>query len=104
MKIRRLFIPVTLGLGLIVVLLLGAGWQTGAAAVEQASEPHQPHATTYYVSLDGACGGQTPCYTTVQAAVDALDDPGDEIWVATGVYTGVNGYGGLSQMVYTERT
>jgi uncharacterized repeat protein (TIGR01451 family) len=57
-----------------------------------------------------------PCYATVQAAVDAADDPGDVIKVATGVYTGVSarpapaGYveapaGGLvTQVVYITKT
>ncbi len=39
-----------------------------------------------YVSADGSCGGNTPCYTTVQAAVDAASS-GDEIRIAAGTYT-----------------
>jgi uncharacterized repeat protein (TIGR01451 family) len=50
------------------------------------------------VCLGGVCD-----FDTVQAAVDAADD-GDEIRVATGVYTGVNGYGGLAQVLYVSRT
>ena len=41
-----------------------------------------------YVAPGGDCGGATPCYSSVQAAVDAAA-PGDEILVAAGVYTGV---------------
>jgi len=43
MKIRRLFIPVTLGLGLIVVLLLGAGWQSATASPVSGEQPAVPN-------------------------------------------------------------
>ena len=42
--------------------------------------------TTLYVSTDGVCQGNSPCYTNVQEALDdAATD--DEIRVATGTYT-----------------
>jgi hypothetical protein len=41
---------------------------------------------TRYVAVAGDCGGAGPCYTSVQAAVDAAQ-PGDEILIASGVYS-----------------
>jgi uncharacterized repeat protein (TIGR01451 family) len=65
-----------------------------------------------YVAPDGDCGGASPCYSNVQAAVDAAVE-GDVIKVATGVYTGVQarpapaGYNGpavVTQVVYISKT
>ena len=42
-------------------------------------------ATTHYVDDDGGCAGQSPCYTTIQAAVNAAAT-GDTIEVLPGVY------------------
>lgn len=45
--------------------------------------------TTHHVAPNAVCGAATPCYATLQAAIDAAQ-PGDEIRVAQGVYTDVN--------------
>ncbi|HDS44946.1 MAG TPA: hypothetical protein ENN68_02420 [Methanomicrobia archaeon] len=39
-----------------------------------------------YVNPDGICDGNTPCYTTIQAAVDNAS-AGETIYVAAGTYT-----------------
>jgi len=57
---------------------------------------------TLYVA--SSCAGvPVPCYTTVQAAVDAAGD-GDIIKVAVGTYTDINNYGGLAQVVYVNKS
>ncbi len=55
-----------------------------------------------YVAPGGSCGGQTPCYSSVQAAVDA-SAVGDDIRVAAGTYTGVNNTGGKPQHLYISK-
>jgi parallel beta-helix repeat protein len=51
----------------------------------------------------GDCTSTAPPCRTVQYAVDVADDD-DVIKVAAGVYTGVNSYGGLAQVVYLSKT
>ncbi len=59
-----------------VAMMLSALW-----LAPQASE-----ATMRYVNPDGICGGMTPCYAGLQAAVDA-SAPGDVIMVQPGLHT-----------------
>jgi hypothetical protein len=99
MKAKRLFGILVLGLGLTLALL--AGLQMAHAG---------PAALTRYVTTGGNDGGGTssctsssfPC-RTVQQAVNAAVD-GDEIRVATGVYTGVQAHDGVTQVVYINKT
>jgi uncharacterized repeat protein (TIGR01451 family) len=100
-----------LGLGAVATVallwLLGVGFP-----VVKAQGPDS--IDTYYVAPGGSCGtGISPCYASVQAAVDATDDPGDVVKVAAGTYTGVQGrpapdwYDGpsvITQAVYISRT
>ncbi|MFC1879669.1 choice-of-anchor Q domain-containing protein [Chloroflexota bacterium] len=58
----------------------------------------------YYVDAGGGCGGATPCYANLQAAVDTADDPDDVIKVAMGIYSDVNNYAGLAQVVYISKS
>ncbi len=56
-----------------------------------------------YVAPGGTCGAANPCYATLQSAIDAAD-VGDDIRIAEGVYTDVNHYAGLAQLVYLSKT
>jgi hypothetical protein len=101
----------TLRLGLSVafglVLLLGLLLAMIAARMPDVARAHGP--TIRYV--DGATGDDSdndcitsaaPC-ATVQHAVDAAA-PGDEIRLATSVYTGVQARAGVTQVVYISET
>ena len=50
---------------------------------------YKPLIATRYVAPGGNCGGATPCYATIQSAVDAASDL-DVIKVAAGAYTDVH--------------
>ncbi len=69
---------------LICALLLTTVGALAWAGISQAA----PSATVRYVAPGGNCGSASPCYPTLQAAVDAAAD-GDEVRVAAGTYTGV---------------
>jgi uncharacterized repeat protein (TIGR01451 family) len=110
----------TINTGMVLILGLGIGLALGLVWLLGSGSP-AAHAqgpdgySTYYVA-PSCTGVPEPCYTTVQDAVDAADDPGDVIKVATGVYTGViarpapAGYEGapasglITQVVYISKT
>jgi hypothetical protein len=84
-------------LGLLVVggLFLALGERSAAQGPDGEA--------VYYVAP--SCGGvPSPCYTEVQSAVDAVDDPGDVVQIAQGTYTDVHARGGYTQAVYVSRT
>jgi len=84
---------------LFVSALLLLGW----LFLCQSPMASSPLVTYRYVAADGDCGAHTPCYTHLQAAVDAAVD-GDELLVAAGIYTGVNDLNGTSQLVYLDKS
>ena len=77
----------------VLVLLAGALMTTPAISA----------ASVRYVAPGGACGAATPCYSSIQAAVNAAA-VGDEIRIAAGTYTGVNSSGGHAQHVYITKS
>jgi len=64
-----------------------------------------------YVAPGAYCGSASPCYSTIQTAVDAAA-PGDEIRIAAGVYTDmsvrpkndITTTGVVTQVVYISKT
>jgi hypothetical protein len=78
--------PIThlmMAFSLAVVLMISCLIFLGHATHTQASP-----AIHYVSATDPTCGGQLPCYSNVQAALDNANND-DSIKVATGVYTGV---------------
>jgi len=59
--------------------------------------------TIRYVAADGDCKGNSPCYSQLQAAIDAANNS-DELHVSAGVYTGVNNRNGTDQLVYLDKS
>jgi hypothetical protein len=64
----------------------------------------QPSVTIRYVAPGGDCSGYTPCYASIQAAVDASGFSNDEIRVAQGTYSGVTSRSGVTQSVYLTKS
>ncbi len=90
--LRRLAAVIVLGV-LLVLLSLAIVQQVGHAA---------PGGTTRYVAPGGNCGGASPCYATVQAAVDAAAD-GDTVKIAQGTYTDIHAHNHITQVVYLDK-
>ena len=88
-------LALTLGLSLTLTLLTLMPYLRPGLSVAHAAGSH-------HVALNCA-GVPAPCYTTVQAAVDAAA-PGDVIKVAAGTYTGISARAGITQMVYISKS
>ena len=87
MKTRQLFLRTILTITLLALLTI----------------PALALGSTHYVAPGGICGGHTPCYASIQAAVDAASS-GDTVLVAEGTYTGVTTRGELTQLVYLDKS
>ncbi|NOX63097.1 MAG: hypothetical protein GXP42_14320 [Chloroflexi bacterium] len=57
---------------------------------------------THYVAPGGNCGAASPCYATVQAAVDAAN-PDDLIKIAQGTYIDIHTRNNVTQVVYINK-
>ena len=95
---RYIALALGLGLGLALVLL----WPLVIAPA--GTRAQGPDGYDIYYVASSCAGVPDPCYTTVQAAVDAADDPDDTIKVAGGTYGDVNDRAGLAQIVYISKT
>jgi uncharacterized repeat protein (TIGR01451 family) len=102
MKRKGLQILLALTLGLVTALALL--WRLEGKpdlSLAQAGTGAVHVATTGSDTPD--CGSKTAPCATVQHAVD-LAHAGDVVKVASGVYTGVNAYGGITQVVYLSKS
>ena len=79
--LRILNLLTTLTLTIIVCLALA--WTV--------AHPANASSTTHYVAPGGDCHGATPCYATLQAAINAAAS-GDELRVAQGTYTDITAF------------
>lgn len=101
-KTKRVLISLVLGVTLLIGLLLAMGaTRSPEVALAQGS-------TARYVAMTGNDSGNdctnssTPC-ATIQHAVDVAD-AGEEIRVATGVYTDVTTRNSVTQVVYIDKS
>jgi hypothetical protein len=91
-------------LRLMVALVVACFWALGLThLLAPANAAQAAPAAFRYVAVGGQCGSNTPCYASVQVAVDAAGD-GDEIRVAAGVYSGVSTRNGETQVLYVDKS
>lgn len=90
-------------LQLTVSLLAGPALTLGLVLLVGQSMPVRADPHVLYVAPGGDCNGASPCYASVQAAVDA-GDSSDEIRVAAGSYTGVSAREDVTQVAYISQT
>jgi len=103
-RMLRLGLALACGLALLLGLLLvmGAAHSPEVALAQGSITRYVAPAPTGNDSGNDCTNSTAPC-ATVQHAVDEAD-PGDEIRVATGVYTDVQARAGITQVVYISKT
>jgi hypothetical protein len=94
-KATRQFV-VTLSLSLLFIAL-------AVFLVPRSTVQALDNVSIYYVAPSCA-GVPAPCFTSIQAAVDAADEPTDVVKVAAGVYSGIQQQQGITQVVYISKT
>ena len=100
MRKMRLLITLTCGLSLVLAVL----WIVKVQSYSVSAAPPVGPANISSMPVKELRVCPNGCaYASVQEAVDAADE-GDIIKVATGIYTGVNNYAGLAQVVYLSKT
>ena len=101
LRVRIMALMAGLGLAMALATMLGA--------VVRLASPVYADPVTRYVAKAGDDSGGNDCSSlaspckTIQRAVDVATG-GDEIRVAVGVYSDLNAYGGLSQVVHVTRS
>ncbi len=84
----------------LIMLVVGVVFTLALLLTLQPIGHAAPLGATRYVAPNGNCGGATPCYATIQAALDAAN-PGDVIKVAQGVYRDIHHIPALDSSVLT---
>ena len=84
---KRTWMAALLGVLICAVLAVALSLAAGVwHPIGVAAAPADVDAAVLYVAPGGNCGGASPCYASVQGALDAAAD-GDTIKVAQGAYT-----------------
>ena len=78
-------------IGLLATVFLLFGLSRNLSIESALAAPGFPGAIVHYVAPGGDCSGHTPCYTTIQDAVNSASD-GDTIKVAQGTYRSQEAY------------
>lgn len=101
---RRSALPRATTASSLVLALASFLWLTTPAHPESRPQALAAElALVRYVAPGGACLGPTPCYPTIQAAVDA-SQLGDVIRIAAGTYSDMHSRAGSSQVVHITKS